>query len=911
MVNGLFSAFTGIVLTQYGVDMIRLTTLLVFIFGWPSLMQAQMYSNIHTAPDGNAVTLDYYLPQDVTFDPSIPVPSDILGFEVGFRHTRASQITAYMYALAAASDRIHVEQYAISHGYRPVMLMVASSPENMSRIDELREQHLRISNPSESASLDLSQMPLVVWQGFSVHGNEPSAANSAILLMYYLAAAQGPEIDRILRETIVVIDPLINPDGHDRFAHWANMHVGRNMVGDPNHREHLEVWPGGRTNHYWFDLNRDWMPVQHPESRGRIVQFHKWMPNILNDYHEMGTNSPYFFQPGVPSRNNPLTPDRVFELTQLIAEYHAEALDQIGSLYWTREVFDDFYVGKGSTYPDINGSIGILYEQGSSRGHVQESDYGLLTFPFTIRNQFITTLSTLRAGVDLRTELLTHQRDFFRTALSEASRSEVKAYIFAEPDDPARVWHLLDLLGHHNIDIYELNRDVTVDGISFEAGNAFVVPVEQRQYRFLTSLFETRTTFTDSLFYDVSTWTLPLSFNLKHGELRGRAWSQNLLGQQVDRFPEFPRGDVVRFAVDRERASSTSVYAYAFSWSGYYAPRSVNRLLQEGIAVKTASRTFDAITAEGVRQFDFGTIVVPLGIQHPEKFARIHELMDLIAAEDAVTVYELNTGLSRDGIDLGSRNFNLLRKPEVMILGGAGVTPNDVGEIWHLLDQRYDMQLSIVEIPRFNSISLDRYNTIIMVNGNYNGISSGGVERLRRWVSDGGTLILHRGAVAWANNNGLANVQFRSAGAEERTVSETGLVRYIDEAGVRGAQVIGGSIFRVSVDPTHPLFYGYTRSSMPVFRNTAAMLEPPSNRFAMPMQYDLREPLMSGYISDQNLERIKGTAGVIVGGIGSGRVIMHTDNPAFRAFWFGTNKLVANGIFFGHTISGQSTQRAE
>ncbi|MCH8491434.1 MAG: M14 family metallopeptidase, partial [Oceanicaulis sp.] len=403
---------------------------LILIIGFASSLQAQIAENILTAPDGNSVTLDYYMPDGVQFDPAIPVPSDILGFEVGFRHARAEQINAYMNALAESSDRIQVEQYATSHGFRPLLLVTVSSSENMSNIEEIRTNHLKLSDPSASRDVNTSEMPLVIWQGFSVHGNEPSAANAAILLAYYLAAAQGPEIDQLLEKTVILIDPVINPDGLDRFAHWANMHVGKNLVGDPNHREHLEVWPGGRTNHYWFDLNRDWMPVQHPESRGRIAKYRDWRPNILNDYHEMGTNSPYFFQPGVPSRNFPLTPERTFELTQKIAEYHADALDEVGSLYWTRETFDDFYVGKGSTYPDINGSIGILYEQGSSRGHVQDSDFGKLTFPFTIRNQFITTLSTMRAGMDLRVDLLDHQREFFRSALSEASSSDVKAYVF-------------------------------------------------------------------------------------------------------------------------------------------------------------------------------------------------------------------------------------------------------------------------------------------------------------------------------------------------------------------------------------------------------------------------------------------------------------------------------------------------
>jgi hypothetical protein len=898
-----------------------LSAVFIILFGlmlYVTETSAQFQGNILQAPDGNEVTLSYYLPDDVVYDSSVPKPADVFGFELGFRHLRADQITAYYYALAAASDRVQVEQYATSHGFRPVVMLVISSPGNMVRLEEIRERHLQLSNPEVSASLDVSDMPLVVWQGFSVHGNEPSAAHSAVLLAYHLAAATGPEIERILAESVVIIDPLINPDGHDRFTHWVNMHTGRKLVGDPNHREHLEVWPGGRTNHYWFDLNRDWMPVQHPESRGRILKYHQWKPNILNDYHEMGTNSPYFFQPGVPSRNFPLTPERTFELTQKIAEYHAEALDRVGSLYWTRETFDDFYVGKGSTYPDINGSVGILYEQGSSRGHVQESIYGLLTFPFTIRNQFITTLSTMRAGVDLRVELLEHQREFFRSAVQQASRDEVKGYVFGDRYDAARTWHLVELLMHHDIRVYELGRAVSVGGVEFGVGSAFVVPLDQPQYRFVRALFETRTEFTDSLFYDVSTWTVPLAFGLPYAELRGRVWNVNLAGERLAVVPEFPRGVVVRSDVGvlgDERRRGGQVYAYAFQYDGYYAPRALYSLLNEGLAVKTASRTFQTATAEGMTDFNYGSILIPLGIQEPGAANRLHQLVEEIAARDGITIYELSTGLSSSGVDLGSRNFNLVRKPEVMILGGVGTSGNDVGEIWHLLDQRYDMPVSIVEIPRFNTISLERYNTIVMVNGNYAGLSSGSVDKLRRWVSDGGTLILNRGAVNWASRVGLVNVIFRSAGdfsEEDGSNSGSGggsLQTYIDVQAERGAQVIGGSIFKVNVDLTHPLFYGYRNTTMPVFRNTATMIEPPLNAYAMPMQYDLEAPLISGYISPQNQERIKGTAGIVVGGNGSGRIIMMTDNPAFRAFWFGTNKLMANSIFFGNTINGATIQR--
>jgi len=877
----------------------RLLTVCLIGLGLSVQGVAQVSSNIHTAPDINSVTLDYYLPGGVTFDPAVPLPSEVLGFEVGFRHARSEQIMAYMHALAEASDRVEIQQYATSYGFRPLNLVMISAPENMNRLEEIRTQHLQLADPSVSGSLDLSSMPAIIWQGFSVHGNEPSAANSSILLAYFLAAAQGPEVEEILRESVTIIDPILNPDGHDRFTHWANMHVGMNAVSDPSHREHLEVWPGGRTNHYWFDPNRDWMPVQHPESRGRIVQYHNWKPTILNDYHEMGTNSPYFFQPGVPSRNNPLTPERTFELTEQIARFHADALDEVGSLYWTRETFDDFYIGKGSTYPDINGSIGILYEQGSSRGHAQDSDYGLLTFPFTIRNQFITTISTMRAGVALREDLLEHQREFFRSALEEAGRSDVKGYVFSEPADPARVWHLLDILGHHQVDVYALNRTMTVDGTTFEAGKAFVVPAGQIQYRFLTSLFEVRTAFEDSLFYDVSTWNLPFAFDLPYAEVRGRTWSSNLLGEQVARYPDFPHGELIA-------AGEGQTYAYAFTWDSYYAPRAANRLLSEGVVVQVASRPFEAATASGTVEFDYGTIVVPMGVQHPDKFDEINELIQQIADEDAVTVYALESGLSSTGIDIGSRNFNLLRKPEVMILGGSGVTPNDVGEVWHLLDRRYDMQLSIVEIPRFNSISLSRYNTIVMVNGSYGDISDPAVDKLKRWVSDGGTLILQRGAVSWASRAGLINVDFSSSDID---TDRSFLASYTDVSGERGAQVIGGSIFNLDIDTQHPLFYGYQRNKLTVFRNNTLMLEQPENRYAMPARYHETTPLASGYISSENQERIKGTAGLIVGAMGSGRIIIQPHNTSFRGFWFGTNKLLANGIFFGHTINGQATQR--
>ncbi|TVQ09340.1 MAG: zinc carboxypeptidase [Balneolaceae bacterium] len=839
--------------------------------------------------------LDYYLPQDVAYNADIPVPQSVFGYEVGEWHVRHDLLREYMEAVAAASDRVTITEFGRTYEGRKLVMLTITSPRNQANIEQIREQHLQLTDPARSGELNVDEMPAVVWLGYSVHGNEPSGSNAAPLSAYYYAAAQGPEIEELLENTVILLDPSVNPDGLDRFASWANTNKSFNQNTDPNTREHRENWPGSRTNHYWFDLNRDWMPIQHPSSRGRIAMYNHWMPNVLTDHHEMGTQATYFFQPGIPARNNPLTPERNFELTAKLAEYHAEFLNEIGSLYYTKESFDDFYPGKGSTYPDLRGTIGILFEQASSRGHLQDSQHGEVCFPFTIRNQFLTSLSTVKGTFDLRTEFNTFMRDFYRTAIDEARRSAIKGYVFGDTHDPARVYHMLDILHGHQIEVYKLDREVTIDGQRFGSGEAWVVPTEQPQYRFLTSLFEKRTTFTDSLFYDISTWTLPLAFNIPYAELRGRAWNSNLLGEKLDQ-PTFPSAIFYNI---------TDPYAFVFEWDGYYAPRALNRLLEKNVRVKVAARPFAAATVNGRRDFTYGTIMVATGIQDRIGRVELNRIMQTIADEDAIDVYALETGLSLDGIDLGSPNFNTLRKPEMMVVVGSGVSAGEAGEIWHQYDQRYNIPVSMVDIDVFNSADLDRYNTIVMVNGNYNRIGSGTIERLRRWVSSGGTLIAQKSAARWAVNNNLAKASFNGSGDDDNDNGDQSATPkpYIDAALNRGAQVIGGSIFEARLDLTHPLSYGYRRQLMSVFRNSTLIMESPTSPYAAPLRYT-SSPLLSGYISSQNLDRLRDSSGIVVSGTGSGRTILMTDNPHFRAFWFGTNKLFANAVFFGHTISG-------
>lgn len=845
-------------------------------------------------PADAVAEMDYYLPQDVTYDESIPAPEEVIGMVPGEWHVRHDQLVKYMRAIAEASDRVTLTEFGKTYEDRTLLYLTITSPSNHSNIEQVRKNHVALTDPEQSGSLDTDNMPIVLYMGYSIHGNEPSGSNSSLLLAYHLAAAQGREIEDMLNNSVILLDPSLNPDGLNRFADWVNTHKSKNLVADPNSMELNESWPSGRTNHYWFDLNRDWMLVQHPESRGRIQTFHHWKPNILTDHHEMGSNATFFFQPGIQSRTHPLTPARNQDLTKAIAGYHADFLDREQRLYYSEESFDDFYYGKGSTYPDINGGIGILFEQASSRGHARETIHGVLNFPFTIKNHFIASLSTLAAGRDLRTEILNYQRIFFRDAAEDASSASIKGYVYGISSDRARTYRFTEMLRRHNIEVYNLARNVEADGKQFESGSAFIVPSEQKQYKFIEALFERRTTFTDSLFYDVSTWTMPYAFNLPFAELGSRDFSTNLLGSKVEGLPEFPKGQVI---------GGKSDYAYLFEWDGYYAPRALNRILVEGIRAKVSAQPFTALVSNGAREFDYGTILVPLGPQQADH-EKIHELAQQAATEDGLRVYAVSTGLTPRGIDLGSRTFEDLKKPDVAILAGDGISSYEVGEAWHLLDQRYAMTPTLITKDRFGYADISRYNVIVMVSGGYNDLSEASVEKLKNWVRGGGTLIATKYAINWAKSTGLANVEFVPEDDKQDT-TDVVTMPYADRSATQGAQYIGGAIFHTRLDLTHPLGYGFNDDDLTVFRNSTLFMKKAKNPYATPLYYT-DEPLASGYISDENLEKLKGTAAIVVSRLGSGKVITMTDNPNFRAFWYGTNKLFMNAIFFGQTISGGS-----
>ena len=839
-----------------------------------------------------AQDLDYYLPQKISYDPSIPKPKDIIHHEVGEYHVTHDRLVNYMKAIADANpNRVKLETIGFTYEKRPQVLLIITSKKNHDDLEQIRQKHLLLSDPTQSANVSIDDMPIVVYIGHSIHGNEASGSNASLLSAYYLAAAQGKEMDEILDKTVILFDPSFNPDGLQRFSTWANQHKSKNLVTDPSSREFNEVWPGGRFNHYWFDLNRDWLPAVHPESQNRLAWFHKWKPNILTDHHEQGSNSTFFFQPGVPSRVNPLTPAMNQELTAKLGRYHAANLDEIGSLYFTKEAYDDFYYGKGSTYPDINGAIGILFEQASSRGHAQKTNNGILTFPFTIRNQFVTTLSTIEGAKDLRKEFLQYQRDFYINALKNAGAASTKAYVFGDVNDAARNQLFIEMLQRHEIDVYALgntlkNIKTTSGNIDFEKGKAYVVPANQPQNGLIKAIFDKTLEYKDSLFYDITAWTMPMAFGLPYSEL-GSNYNKNLLGEKITQTIQTSPGVIEK-----------SNYAYLLEWSDYYAPAALNELQDGGLLTKVASRQFSLPVNGTNKAFDYGTILISVQEQKISNDS-MHSLIEKVSKKYGVKIHGISSGNVTSGSDLGSRYFINLEQPRLAMIVGTGVNALDAGEVWHVLDQRFNMPPSMLEQGSFNRVDMQKYNTLIMVGGNYGDLNK---EKLKSWVQSGGTLILCEEAITWAAQNGISQVNFKRAKSGE---DSTAKYQYIDREQLTGAQRLSGAIFGVEIDLTHPLAYGYTNKNISVFKGNRVFMEKGKNQFAVPFTYT-KSPLQSGWLSAENKKAMENTASVLVNTLGSGRVINIADNPNFRGFWLGGSRLFMNAIFLGRTIDAAS-----
>jgi hypothetical protein len=846
----------------------RYVFIVLFCFATTAFVHAQEQSSLF-----------YFLPKG-NYDPNVPTPASFLGFEVGDWHASHDQQLGYMRELARTSKRIQLREYGKTHERRPLICLTITHPDNLKRLDEIKSTREQWINPDIQPSVQVQDLPAVLYMGYSIHGNEASGANAALAVAYWLAAAQGDDVEQLLKNTIILLDPCFNPDGMQRFSSWVNTRRSQSLVPDPTHDEFNETWPSGRTNHYWFDLNRDWLVMQQPESEGRVRILQEWHPNVLTDHHEMGSNSTFFFQPGVPSRVNPVTPARNQQLTADIAQYHARALSEKGIQFYSGENFDDFYYGKGSTYPDANGCIGILFEQGSSRGSAQETNNGLLTFAYSVRNQVITSFSTLNAVRDKRAELNQYLRDFYQSGLDEGKKSPVRGYVLqAKGTDHTALDELTKrLFAIHRIQCFTSDKDIVADSRVFKAGKSVVVPVAQPQYRLIRGIFERFTQFQDSVFYDISAWTLPDAFGLDWAALDAghAAVFKNL---QPLRNTDLGTG--------APTAAGADSLAYAFIIPAD-APGLLNTLVQLQKAkyrVKIATLPFET---EG-KTFAPGSLVINNDRQ-PGMFLGLKKWLDKSSVARHYTI--TNNGQTTKGPFLGSNNFVNANLPKVVLLTGDGTSPLDAGEIWHYLDTRLGMPPVLLDKARLANANLSKYNVLILPDGRYENMPT---EKIKDFATEGGTIIATGAAVKWLKQAGIGNSEWRSLpsvnGGDKKQMPFTG------KTDLNAARTMPGAIFTATADASHPLCYGLKDGPMPVFLPEALYLEPTSNAWQNPLLFT-QKPLLAGYMHPTQQSLVSQAAAATVQTLGNGRVISFAVNPNFRGFWYGTQRLMGNAVFF-------------
>ncbi len=815
---------------------------------------------------------DYFLEKFGPYNENIESPEEFLGYEIGNQHTRHDLILAYFKYLSSASERANLINYGKTHEGRSLVLLSISSSENLKNLEEIKTKHLKSTIPGSLKTID-ENLPIIINLGYGIHGNEPSGSEAALLTAYTLIASKNKNIDRLTTNAVVFIDPTLNPDGRDRHSQWANQYKSINLVADSNDAEHNESWPRGRTNHYWFDLNRDFLLAINPESRGKLNWFHEWYPNVVLDVHEMGTNSNYFFDPMKASASvKPLIPQENVDLYPIFAEYYVKYMDSIGSFYYSKESFDETYPGYGSTYSDLQGGLALLFEQASSRGHVQETNYGEMTFGFTIRNQFLNGIATVEAAVDNKMLLRDYQKRFFESALEEFKNEKIKAYEFGDIHDKNRTKAFIDKLLIHKIKVYK-NKD------------KFVVPVNQLQSRMVKNFFETHDKYLDSVFYDASAWSVSNFYNMKHKALK--SFDSNKLE------------GLNNIVVNNPRVSKSN-YAYILDWDDYNTPAALNHLHKNGLISYSAYKPFSIKVNEDdyVKSFNRGTVMVPVSKQKVDS-QKLFQIIQSTQEKFNIPVFSTETGYSSAGIDLGSNFFRINKKVKVAMLIGEGVSSYEAGEVWHLLDTRVNIPLTKIRLNQFNRTSLDKYTTLVMVSGIYSQISEKDIKKIKDWVSKGNTLVTIGSASSWAIKKEIVSESL----VETKKDSVFSRKRYIDAREYIGREAIGGSILSVDLDLTHPLAFGYRDKSIPVYKNNNVFLSKSESQYSSVALYS-KEPHIDGYISKNNMEKnIKGSASLIVSSIGSGRAVLFADNPNFRGTWYGTNKLFLNAIFFGANIS--------
>jgi len=833
-------------------------------------------------------------------DGPLLTPRQFLGYELGTRFTPHAELLRYVdHVVRHSPGRMKQQRYGRTYENRPLELVYIASTGNMTNLEDIRRNNLRLAGLETGTAA--TKQPAVVWLSYNVHGNEAVSSEAVMQVLYDLADPQNQQVQQWLQNLVVIVDPCVNPDGRDRYAQWYNRVANQRPNSSPLSWEHHEPWPGGRYNHYYFDLNRDWAWQTQQESRQRIAVYNQWLPQVHADYHEMGPSAPYYFSPAAKPFHADLTEwQRKFQ--NIIGDYNRKVFDKNNWLYFTRETYDLFAPFYGDTWPSFNGAIGMTYEQGGGGPagvSYAKADGDTLTLTQRIEHHHATSLATMQAASDRHEELIQQFQKFYTDARTKP-KGEYKSYVLAGSSDPGQVRALTQYLDRQQISYGFAAKRSRQSGYNYTTGKTEAVQLEPRDVvismyqpksTLVKVLFEPQAQLEDSLTYDLTAWSLPYAFGLKGYALKGQVATASASPTVAT---VVQKGGKAAPAPTESQPAADRPYAYLARWNNLQDVRFLSRLMQQGVKMRVADEPFET---EG-QKYQRGTLIIPR-TGNERLGTRFDQLVHAQADSAGVMVQAVQSGLSTTGGDLGSRSVRPLKMPSVAILAGPGIDATAFGEVWHFFEQQVGYPVTVLGTDYFNSVPLSKFDVLVLPDGRYDDLlTERGLENVKTWVRGGGRLIALEGASRFLAGNKdflLKTKPADTAATGKKANPYTALRRYADAEREEIGERVQGSVYRVQLDNTHPLAFGYGETYYALLRDI------PNYRFLPKGGWNVgvlkKDSYASGFAGRRAQRALTDSFVLGTQDMGRGQVVYLGDNPLFRAFWQGGKLLFGNAVF--------------
>lgn len=828
-------------------------------------------------------------------------PDAFLGYKLGTRYTSHWQVVNYVNHVAQqAPEMVQLQQYGLTNEGRPLLAVFVSSKENIGNLENIRRNNLRLANVAKDRMMPSEEAPAIVWLSYNVHGNEPSSTEAAMMTLYELVNPENARTKQWLRNTVVVIDPCLNPDGRERYVNWFSSVTTKEHDPSLDAREHHEPWPGGRTNHYYFDLNRDWAWQTQIESQQRMKLYTNWLPQVHVDYHEQEVNQPYYFAPAAQPYHDVITPwQQDFQVA--IGRKHVEYFDANSWLYFTREIFDLYYPSYGDTYPLFNGAIGMTYEQaGGPQGGINAlmDDGDTLTLKDRIAHHYTTSASTIETSSANASRLVKEFRNYYNDAVANGSGDYKSFVVKYDPSREGQLRALMKLLDKNGIQYGQgqgngkgFNYDTGKEENFTVTTHDIVISTFQPHATLVRVLFEPQSRLVDSVTYDITAWALPYAYGLRaYASKEKIAMTPSVLSRMNDIVPSF----TITQAKNVLNTPQADAYGHIIKWDGVRSARVLAQMIKQRIKVRFAEEPFE-LNGE---QFERGSLVI-LKTSNQAAGAELWNKLAAICNEANIKMYPVKTGLVDKGYDFGSAKVHPVKTPHVALLTGDAVNSNAAGEVWHLFEQELDYPVTLIDIEDMESIDWKEISVLIMPDGNYRFLGDKqAAEPLRTWVSNGGKLIAIGSAVAQLASQDwgikLKKPEERKDDDDRRDPYES-LKKYNERERNAITNNTPGSIYKVDIDHTHPLGYGY-----PGYYHTLKM-DDNIYEYIRDDGWNVgtikKANQVAGFVGAKLKDKLKD--GLLFGELlmGKGSIVFLADDPLFRSFWENGRLLFCNAVF--------------